>query len=281
MSDFLPKALLNIQNLIKEKNVNRLKSEFIQDNSHPENLPINIDEEKGFLEFWNDHSEKFYKLKFEDYLDGILWNATQELISEINSSDINLNQLQKIKYWSLICSTFENIEKNNQPLFMQFPICKKPMDQVLNHLKNYFCYNPVSKFSDNSLFTFKDSKYKLAQFETVYDFLTTEYFIDAEIITFKEFFSVFNDEKTTNTIVFNCETPVIIEILEQIKIFFEDFTRKRIAESARFFTKPGTSKQRTPITVSIYNTNIKRGKKQEIVTNKKKIQQFFLQNFPQ
>lgn len=279
MSDFRPQALTKIQNVLKESYINALKSEFIINNTHPEDLPVNIDDDKGVLEFWDNHEGKFYEVKFEDNLDGILWNATQELISEINSSVIHLNQSQKTRYWNLISSTFENIERQNQSLFKQFPVCSNPKNHILRHLEKNFDYSPVSKFYDNSYFTYKESKYEINDFRRVYKFLAKEYFIDDEI-TYDEFFSVFNDKETTCKITFNCETPVIISILEGIKLFFNDFTPKRIAESARFFTKPGKFKQSTPITVSIYNTNIKRGKKPGIISKKKMIQEFFSDNFP-
>lgn len=85
--------------------------------------------------------------------------------------------------------------------------------------------------------------------------------------------------ETNKSLVFNCETPIIISILENLKSFFTDLTRKKIEDSARFFTKNGVNKPSKPITVNIYQTNLKRGKKPELIKSLEEIRVFFSENF--
>lgn len=279
MEIFQPKAIVDLQNTLSTNNIERLKSEFVRKNYHPEDPPLDINQEKGIFYCYDSHSDSEYELKFEDSLSKILLHQTNKLKSEIDQSNILLNSNKKKRYWQDIINAFEYIQNKNQAVFDLFPVSFKPQETIKKYLFEKYHFNPLSQFEGVSFFTVK-RRYSLNDFESIYDFLTNEMFIDDEIHSFEDFKSVFNDIETNSSLTFNCETPLIIRILEKMKPMFSDFTTKKIEESGRFLTKQRKNKLSKPITVSIYNSNKKRGTKPELIKNLEKISNFFDSNFP-
>lgn len=279
MEIFQPKAIVDLQNTLSTNNIERLKSEFVRKNYHPEDPPLDINQEKGILYCYNSHSDSEYELKFEDSLSQILLHQTNKLKSEIDQSNILLNSNKKKRYWQDIINAFEYIQKKNQDVFDLFPVCYKPQETIKNYLSEKYQFNPISQFEGASFFTIKP-RYNQADLRRVYNFITEELFLDDESHSFEDFMSVFNDIETNSLLAFNCETPLIVRILEHMKPMFSDFTTKRIDESGRFFTKKGESKLSKPITANIYYSNKKRGKKPQLKKDLEKIEGFFNSNFP-
>lgn len=279
MKKFNPTALVELQNLLSVKNIERMRDDFIKKSIDPDESPYEIDYEKGLVYYFDGHKGRLVPYKFENTLKKNLWKHTNNLKSEIDTSSSLLNNKEKIKYWQSILNSFEYIQEESQSVFEIFPICNKPKETIQEYLAKKYKYNPISQFKGVSFFTLKP-KYSNSDLQKIYIFITSELFLDDEIYSFEDFKSVFDESETKNKLVFNCETPIIINILDNLKHLFTDFTRNRIEESGRFLTKPGIKKCSNLINVGIYQSNLKRGKKPELLKNIQKVKDFFNRNFP-
>lgn len=279
MEQFESKVIIELENLLSSKRIQILKSDFIKKNLSKEDPPLDIDSQKGVLYFYNSHDDYQYEIKFEDYLSKILFQKTNQLKSEIQDSNILLSNGEKKRYWQSILETFKYTQDCNQDTYDLFPVCYKPNEVIQKYLNNKYQYNPISQFEGSSYFTLKP-KYSLNDLKKIFEFLTDELFLDDEIYSFDDFTSVFNDLDTKIYLSFNCETSIIIRILDKIIPLFTDLTIKRIEESGRFLTKKTDNKPSKPITTSIYYTNRNRGNKPQIINNIRKIENFFSSNFP-
>ncbi|TXD47780.1 hypothetical protein [Polaribacter sp. IC073] len=278
MDKFNPVAIIELENFLIDKNIERLKTNFIKRNFCNEDKPENIDYEKGILYHYDSYKNDLVSTKFEDFLKEELWSITNNIKSEIDLSNALLNNKEKTKYWQSISISFDYIKTRNTTVFDLFPVCYKPQETIIEYLQNKYQYDSLSLFEGVSFFTIKP-KYTKIDLKKIYTFITEELFLDDEIYSFDDFVSVFFEEKTNQTLVFNCETPVIVNILDNVKLLFTDLTRKRIEESARFLTKPGAKKASKIITVNNYQSSLNRAKKPELTLNIKKVKHFFKNNF--
>lgn len=264
-----------LQNLMSFKNIERLKNEFINRYLQQDESDYSLsDFSKGILYYFDTIDGEIVVKKFEDELNEILWQTTNEIKSEIDLSNTFLTEKQKLKFWKSILKSFDYIQYKNPEVIDTFPISLKPFEEIKKYLEEKYSFMEKPQFDLNSYFSLK-SKYQRTDLEKIFDFITNEDYLNSELFDFTDFFSVLNDIETDIKLKFNCSTEVMVCFLNELSNLFSDLTRKRIAESGRFL-----SKSNTIISMDSFNTTISRIKnKQNNQLNK--VRQFFSENFPQ
>jgi len=117
MDKLNPLAIIELQNILTDKNIERLKTNFIKRNFCNEDKPEDIDYEKGILYHYDSHKNDLVPKKFEDFLKEKLWSITNNIQSEIELSNILLKSKEKIKYWQSILNSFDYIKTKNKTVF--------------------------------------------------------------------------------------------------------------------------------------------------------------------
>lgn len=230
-------SVVILQNLMSFKNIERLKQEFINLNFNKEEPPYNVDYDKGILYYFDSSDGKTVEKRFENHLKEVLWQTTNDIKAEIDLSNALYTNKEKLNFWRTILKSFDYIQDNNPEVINTFPISLKPFEEIKDYLqvKYHFVEKPL--FDLNSYFSLK-SKYRRADLEKVFDFITNEDYLNSEHFEFTDFYSVLNDKEADIKLKFNCSTEVMVCFLNELSNLFSDLTRKRIAESGRFFQSP-------------------------------------------
>ncbi|WP_452219971.1 hypothetical protein [Lacinutrix salivirga] len=273
MNTFQPTAIVNLQNFIHPTNVERLINKFIKKYINEEEQPLNIDYSKGIISYYSAINNEVLETKFETELKELLWKITNDIKSEIDLSNVKLNNKEKFKYWNTILNSFEYIEDDNFEVISTFPICLKPSEEIKDYLKKKYQFPLELENNEVSYFTLKP-KYSRKDLQKIYDFMDDNLFIDADEYSFEDFYSVLNYIEIKETVRFNTSTENIVCLLNEMSNLFIDLTRKRIEESERFKTKSGAI-----LSVSNYESTINRIKNKSN-SDLDKIRAFFSENFP-
>ncbi|WP_317165372.1 DUF6617 family protein [Chryseobacterium fistulae] len=115
---------------------------------------------------------------------------------------------------------------------------------------------------------------KKSDIEKVYDFLTDNDYLNEDITSYEDFYSVLNDLETSKTIRFSCPTTIANKIIDQMQRLFNDLTPTSIEESARFISKRGV----IITTQNLYA--VKSRTKDKSSKNYVLIESFFQEKFP-
>lgn len=269
-------SIIELQNLMSSKNIERIKQEFIEYTIRQaySTSVSKVDYNQGIIYYFDSFLGKMVEKKFEDYLQEILWKITNDIKAEIDLSNFLFNNKEKLNFWRTILKSFHYIQDNHPNVINTFPISLKPYEEIKLYLEIKYGFRENSQFNVNSYFTLKP-KYSSTDLQQIFDFITDELYIDSEIYDFSDFFSVLNDKQTEIKLTFNCSTEIMVCFLFEMSNLFSDLTRKRIAESGRFLSKSATL-----ISESSFNTTINRikGKSNKDLD---KIREFFLQHFSQ
>ena len=251
MNEFNPKSIVLLQNTLSQKNIERLVRKFIDKKITAENYPDKLDEQKGILFFYDSYINDFIEVKFENELKEILWKITNNIKTEIDLSNTYLNNSEKLKFWNNILKSFDYINRNSIEVLSLFPVCKNPLEEIENYLSNKYQFTNKSIF-ESSYFTLKP-KYTQKDIQDIYNFITSELYLDDESFNFQDFYSSLFNYDSDVKLIFNCSTEIMVTILNEFSKLFTDFSRKKIEESGRFRTK-----NNIPIKVDNINTTINR-----------------------
>ena len=277
MEHFYPIAIVELQNILSTKNIERLKAEFFKKNYHPENSPDLVDSDKGILYYYDGQNDDFLSKKFEDYLKEILWNATNKLKAEIDLSRIKLNQTERIKYWDEILFSFNRINDSREELIKKFPIIKKVFLEIDNYFNEKYNFQTEDVLFDD-YFILK-SKHTKNDIITIYRFLTRNDYINGIKYSEEHFLSVFFDSTTENIIEFNSFTYLLVFILEKMGDLFLDLKPAKIGESKRFKTKGSKNKPSELLNAGNYSKAKNAYKKKLNNIHLQKVETFFQNNF--
>jgi hypothetical protein len=234
--------LSTLQNTLTYKNVKALKKSFIREKFHKHEAPMDLNEEFGILEYYDNFEDKFITLKFENYLKEILWNETQACKEAIDSSLILLDSIKRRKFIEYIKTTIKYIENREIQLFLKFPVCKKPSEEITFYLVNKYnidIVNNITSLNNESLFKVK-SGISGKKFNKLYDITINHNIIDNEFISEETFVSVLLDKDTDEKIIFNCKNGLTMMYLKTISVLFDNMKGKSIENSGRFRTKTGS-----------------------------------------
>ena len=218
MSEFKPKAIVKLQNFITSANIESLIKKFIKKKFHKENPPTDINYDKGILFYYNSDTDKSEEIRFEDELKKMLWNLTNEIKSEIDSSNFILTSKEKFKFWEAIIKSFDFIRNHNIEIISLFPVCVNPFKEIENYLEEKYKFSLASEFDKNNYFKIK-SKYLVSDLHKIYDFISGESYIDDELFSFSDFISVLFDKQTDVRLIFNCRTEIMVCILDSQPCF--------------------------------------------------------------
>lgn len=277
MEHFYPIAIIELQNILSPKKIEKLKSEFFRKNYHPEDSPDFIDSDKGVLYHYDSHKDGIVSKKFEDYLKEILWNATNKLKAEIDLSRIKLNQTERVKYWEEILFSLDRINDSREELIKKFPVIKKVFVEIDDYFIEKYNFQTEEVFDD--YFKLK-SQYNQNDIVTIYRLLTRNDYIDGVKYSEEYFLSIFFETNTENSLEFNCYTYIAVIIFENMKELFLNMNPMSIEASGRFKTKSGKTKPSEILNSSNYGRVKNSLKNKEQNKDIIKINKFFSSNFP-
>lgn len=272
MEKFQSKAIVNLQNTLHAHNIEHLINRFIKKHFREEEQPIDINNSKGIISYYDSFNDKVEEIKFEKELNDLLWNITNDIKSEIDLSNVKLTNKERVKFWNNILKSFDYIEETNFDVISSFPICLKPSEEIKDYLNTKYQFNQRAQFDGGSYFTLKP-RYTRKDLENIFEFITIQGYLDDELYDFDDFNSSLFDKETEVKLTFNCKTQVLVCLLKEFSDLFLDFTIKKVSSSGRFLTKGNTV-----ISESNYNTTVNRIKK---LSNSDidKIKKFFSENF--
>lgn len=268
MDKFQPTVLVKLINFYNPKNIIGLKNSFIQQNINEDNIPFSTLEDNGVLSFYDSGDNRFYEKKFEDTLDPLLWNLTNELKAEIEQSNVLLSKKDRNSYWNRVIDVFETFLVEYKDIFELFPTLNKPKEEIEKYLSNKFNYEKLTNKSDFSYFELK-SGIPFSVLGKIYDFLIEDEYLNDEVVSEDDFKSVLNDIETTKLIKFNCNTIVASVILRELESFFSKLNFNEVENSQRFLSKQGNILSATNLYKSYSSSN----KNHSI--EKQKIENFF------
>ncbi len=138
MSDFKPRAIIKLQNLLSSEKIEQLKSKFISKYNNEDFLGFHKEDgkEKGIIQIQG--YNELIKVKFEDELEENLCQATNDLKTEIEQSNIFLNQEEQVNFFNSLLKSFEHSEKENKETFEKFKVCYKPQETIRLYLKEKY-----------------------------------------------------------------------------------------------------------------------------------------------
>jgi len=272
MDNFQSTAIVNLQNTLHDNNIEHLIKRFIKKHIREEEQPIEINKSKGIISYYDSIHDKVEEIKFENELNDLLWNITNDIKSEIDLSNVKLTNKERVKFWNNILKSFDYIEETHYDVISTFPICLKPSEEIKDYLNKKYQF-PLEKDNNGaSYFTLKP-KYSRRDLENIYDFIDDNLYLDADEYSFEDFYSVLNYIDSKETIRFSTSTENIVCLLNEMSNLFTDLTRKKIEESERFKTKSGAI-----LSVSNYENTINRIKNKSN-SDLDSIRAFFSKNF--
>ncbi|MCY1660373.1 hypothetical protein OVA09_05710 [Chryseobacterium sp. SL1] len=159
-----------------------------------------------------------------------------DLKVDIDNSVSLYSSNERNRYFKNILTTFDYIKDHQSKLFKLFPVCSFPSEEIKSYLSDKYNFHNSDKQATNSYFGIKPFV-KKSDIEKIYDFLTDNDYINEDVISSEDFYSVLNDLETSKAIRFNCPTTIACKILNELQKLFNNFTPTSIEESARFISK--------------------------------------------
>ncbi len=252
MEIFQPKSIISLQNLLSQEGIYKLKKTFIKENRMIDESSWQIeDDDRGIIAYYDSQDATWKNINFEDKLVETLELSVNDIKREIDFYSAKLEGREKIKFWYSILDSLEYIEEVNPFFKGLFPACSKALDEIESYLDVRYKFRKKSNFHSKSYFVLKSEDH-LKDLKKVYYFLCDEEYLDSEMYNFDEFSSVFSSRITEDKLIFECESKLIVCILDNMAFLFKNFKPTRIAQSGRFLTADKKVKKSTVINTVWY-----------------------------